>query len=145
MAMTADPVGVCVSTLPDYQPTTACQRFLADGQVSTFVTDITFLGAHTTAQLLTFVGDKPITSTATITLPPSQMSDLVGVSVMPMVMLVHKEGDTVAGGPGEGGGGGGGGSPSKPNAAGHGALATARTSAQLAFLACVSVLGFLVS
>ncbi|KAK3387382.1 hypothetical protein B0H63DRAFT_509193 [Podospora didyma] len=143
-AMTADPGGVCVSTLPDYRPTTACQRLLPGGAVSTFVTDITFLGAHTTAQLLSFVGGKPITSTTTITLPPSQASELVGVSVMPMVMLVRHASDTA--GPGEGGsgggGGGGGGSPSKPdpNAAGHGTLATAKAGAQLAVLACVLVM-----
>ncbi|KAK3349525.1 hypothetical protein B0T25DRAFT_245260 [Lasiosphaeria hispida] len=141
-AMTADPGGVCVSSLPDYRPSTACQRFVQDGDVSTFVTDITFLGARTTAQLLTFVGTRPITSTATITLPPSQTSELVGVSLMPMVMLVRHASDVsgpgAGGSGGDGGGGEGPGSPSKPNSSGPGPLGAARTGAQLAFLMCIS-------
>jgi hypothetical protein len=132
-SMTAVTDGVCVSTLPNYRPSTVCERFLLNGDVSTFVTDITFLGARTTAQLLTFVGSGPITSTATTTLGAAQSADLVGVGYIPMVMLVHRAGDTASAG-----GGGGSPSPSKPNAAGIGGPGAAEAGARLALLVCVS-------
>ena len=140
-SMTAVTDGVCVTTLPNYRPTSICQRFLPTTDASTFTTDITLLGVHTTVELLTFVGSAPPQSTVTTTLPAEQSADLVGVSYIPMVMLVHRATDTPSTGE-DGGGGGGGASPSKPSAAGLGARRAAQAGARLALLVCVSAVCF---
>ncbi|KAK1749773.1 hypothetical protein QBC47DRAFT_129662 [Echria macrotheca] len=125
-SMTALTEGVCVSTLPKYSPTTVCDRIIPDDDVTFVPGDITYLGQHTTVSVVSFVGSKPITSTSTRTFAPSQTSDYVGISLMPMVMLVHRDSDTSGqGGGGGSGGGSGSGNPSDgsgKNAAGSGRL-----------------------
>ncbi|KAK0741417.1 hypothetical protein B0T18DRAFT_331383 [Schizothecium vesticola] len=139
-SMTALTDGVCVSTLPNYRPSTICGRIYPSGAITDFVTDITLLGSRTTATLLTYVGSGPFTSTDTaVTLPAAQTSDFVGVSLMPMVMLVHRASDaSSAGADGSGGEGGSTGNPAKPNAAGLGRSRAAEGGAQLAWVVCVS-------
>jgi len=138
-SMTALTDGVCVSTLPDYRPSTLCGRVIPSGAISNIVTDITLLGVHTTAPLITFVSPGPITATDTITIPTSQASDHVGISLIPMVMLVHRASDgSGAGTDGSGGGGGSTGNSDKPNAAGLGRLRAAEGGVQLAWVMCLS-------
>lgn len=140
--MTAVTDGVCVSTLPNYRPSTACLRLVQDSDISTVTTDVTFLGAPTTVQLLTFVGSRSIMSTATTTFAPSQTADYVGVSIMPMVMLVRRESDASSPGGGSGGGGNTDGPP-KPNAAGYGGVRATMAGVELSIMVCFSA--FLVS
>lgn len=101
-SMTAVTDGVCVTTLPDVKPSTVCGRVIPDEDISTVTTDLTLLGQHTTAVLITVGGTAPVTSTYTGSLGPEK-TGLVGVKYMPMVMLVQKAEDRAEGGGGEGG------------------------------------------
>ena len=131
--MTAHISGYCFSQLPDYKASTACDRVLPDNDLSTTTGPVTLFGVTTTAALLTFANDAPISTTRTRTFTGSATSTVLGYSVIPQVTLVHRAQDVSAGG-----GGGGGGSP--PNAAGPGRVRAADTGAQLAFLVSVCVI-----
>jgi len=92
--MTANIDGGCVSTLPDYKLSTAYDRLISRGDIVTVTAPITIFGTRTTAKLLTFVGSGGIATTGTTSLTGSQTTSMVGVSFMPMVLLVHRAEDT---------------------------------------------------
>jgi len=90
--------GHCVSTLADYKASTACQRFLGSRDISVMTAWVTFFGQGTSTELVTLATSGSIASTATTSFSGSQASELVGVSVMPMVTLVYRAQDTAAAG-----------------------------------------------
>jgi len=138
--MTANIDGGCVSTLPDYKLSTAYDRLISRGDIVTVTAPITIFGTRTTAKLLTFVGSGGIATTGTTSLTGSQTTSMVGVSFMPMVLLVHRAEDTgLASGDtgGPGGGDDGGKDPSKPKAADSGRAQAAKTGVWWGLLACI--------
>ena len=116
--------------LPDYQPSTACNRLLPRDDLGSVTTVITLFGVSTTATLLTFTNSIPASAVSMTPFIGSVTTGLAGYSVVPQVTLVHRAQDLPATG-----GDGGGGKP--PNAAGQGRGRAANAGARWAFLASI--------
>jgi len=87
--------GVCFSTLPSsvYKPSVGCQRLLEDSDILTVNTTTVFFGSTVSAQVEAIVGTTSITPTTT-TFAASETSSYVGLTIVPVALLVHKAGET---------------------------------------------------
>lgn len=94
--MTADLALGCYSTVSDYTVTTGCYRQFPNIDLSETIKTYTVNGTATLELQQTVTGTYPITKTKTVTFDASETSSLVGVSVIPVITLVHRQSDLQA-------------------------------------------------
>ncbi|KAL3444146.1 hypothetical protein BJX65DRAFT_311113 [Aspergillus insuetus] len=95
-SMTGGKNGICYSTLPIYELTTGCQRYLPPDAYTLATTSYGLDGATTYGALIS-ITDSPPSITSTTTFASTDTTTLTGVSVMAMVTLIHTEGDRAGG------------------------------------------------
>ncbi|KAJ5554889.1 hypothetical protein N7535_007332 [Penicillium sp. DV-2018c] len=91
-SMTADLAMGCYSTVSDYKITEGCMRVLPVTDVGTSTETIIVDGSTSTQLNYVITGTQPI-ATTTRTFSPSEASELIAVSVLPMLSLVHHQSD----------------------------------------------------
>lgn len=88
----------CYSTLPTVTPTSACERFYPEGDLTLISETYWYDGVTVVGEIVSLIATSPATSTRTYSISPEQFdSFLVAVSVEPMVTMIHKEEDVKAG------------------------------------------------
>lgn len=94
--MTPDLELGCYSTVPDYTISTGCYREFPNADLGQTTKTYTVNGTPSREFLQTVTGTYPITKTKTVTFDASETSSMVGVSVMPIITLVHRQSDLQA-------------------------------------------------
>lgn len=82
----------CYSTLSKYKPTTACMRVIPQGDVTEVSATYWYDGVTVTGNIFSITGTTPI-ETSTTTFATTEASELVGVTIGPIITLVHKLSD----------------------------------------------------
>lgn len=83
----------CYSTVPDYKVTTGCYREMPSGDLGTTIQTRIEHGTTVHQAVHAVTGTLPITETKSVTFDASETSSLVGISVFPIITLVHHQSD----------------------------------------------------
>lgn len=92
-SMTADIDFGCYSTVSEYKVSTGCYRVFPDADLDEVTKTYTVNGTTARGLVETVTGTYPITEVKTVTFDASKASSLVGISVMPVITLVHRQSD----------------------------------------------------
>ncbi|KAJ6013377.1 hypothetical protein N7540_007968 [Penicillium herquei] len=85
----------CYSTLPSYTPSTGCIREFPSADLELVSATYWFDGVTVVGDIESLVATSPITQVVSKTFPTAstEATSYVGVTIAPMVVLVHKEAD----------------------------------------------------
>ncbi|KAJ5729257.1 uncharacterized protein N7483_003765 [Penicillium malachiteum] len=89
----------CYATLPSYTPSTGCLRYFPEGDLTQVSATYWFDGVTVVGEVESLIATSPITSiisttfTAVTATGTEEATSYIGVTMAPMVILVHKEAD----------------------------------------------------
>jgi hypothetical protein len=87
---------VCISDMPTVKFSTGCAQVIPTVDYSFITTTITSPQTTATANIFTLTATSPVTESITTSFSPSETSNWVAVSILPMVTLVHQATDLPA-------------------------------------------------
>ncbi|KAL2810796.1 hypothetical protein BJX63DRAFT_433892 [Aspergillus granulosus] len=96
-SMTGARNGICYSTLPNYELTTGCQRYIPPEDYALVTMSYEFGNQLISGEMISITDTIP-SATETTTFAATETESLVGVSVMAMVTLIHTNGVLPGGG-----------------------------------------------